>query len=156
MLIFVGKIQPRINEMNNAITAILFEGKNDLVDDVRLDRAELRQQRWTQHGGGGGAAVPCSTVNTQFAWPLFPWYHVIIRVSFFLFLFIIYLCCRCRESTIQPSDGRHQRQGYYFYGDTKWSIIYCFFVLYTLTTTADKEDALFVFRPTHTSEVSSG
>ena len=53
--------------MSNAIMAILFEGKKDLVDDVRLDKAEVIAAAAVDAASGEEAVQPCTTVNTQFA-----------------------------------------------------------------------------------------
>ena len=43
------------------------KSKKDLVDDVRLDRAEVIAAAAVDAASGEEAVQPCTTVNTQFA-----------------------------------------------------------------------------------------
>ena len=88
-----------------------------LLDRRYLDHRRRRCWRRSQHSILGTVATALSGGDV-FSFLLYLM-NLTVSVSFFLSLFIIYSCCRpAGAGKAQPSDGRHQRQGY-FYGDTK-------------------------------------
>ena len=82
--------------------AILVEGKKDLVDDVRLDRAEVIAaaavdaawgRRWCSRAVHHREYSICLTIS------VIPRDHPCIFLSIFIYYLFVLQACRCREST---------------------------------------------------------
>ena len=91
--------------MSNAIMAILFEGKKDLVDDVRLDRAEVIAaaavdaawgRRWCSRAVHHREYSICLTIS------VIPRDHPCIFLSIFIYYLFVLQACRC-SGKAQPS-----------------------------------------------------